>query len=164
MPSRADRRWAPSTTRGPSCAPCVTDRGGQGDEIALWSAGYATARGRAGPERHARMMAGDGSGDHDAGMLTADQLGQLDRTRGERSSTGCFLTFMIHHHKVRSPWFECVVRHGSGRAGEGLPVRLGCVRRPDHRDRPHAEVLAALLSRGAVNDALTFRFLRGLTS
>ena len=95
--------WAPSHGASASLrALCERIVVGQRDEIALASR-WLRARNEPVPETDAShdMMANMGSMDHPMlmpGMLTADQLGQLDRARGAEFDR-LFLTFMIQHHQ-----------------------------------------------------------------
>ena len=98
--------WAPSHGAGESLrALCERIVVGQRDEIALASR-WLRARNEPVPETDASHdmmpnMANMGSMDHPMlmpGMLTADQLGQLDRARGTEFDR-LFLTFMIQHHQ-----------------------------------------------------------------
>ena len=94
--------WAP--TRGASAslrALCERIVVGQRDEIALASR-WLRARNEAVPETDAShdMMTNMQAMDHATlmpGMLTAEQLGQLDRAR-DGEFDRLFLTFMIQHH------------------------------------------------------------------
>jgi len=80
--------------------------------------------------------------------------GMLTRTSW-RSSTGArgkefdrlFLTFMIQHHKGAITMVNALFAR-SGRAGEGLPLRLVMCRRPVYRDPRMQKMLAALLFQG----------------
>src|SRR5881394_734238 len=100
--------WAPSHDAGESLrALCERIVVGQRDEIALASR-WLRARNEPVPETDAAHdmmpnmanMANMASMDHMLmpGMLTADQLGQLDRARGPEFDR-LFLTFMIQHHQ-----------------------------------------------------------------
>ena len=95
--------WAPSHGAGESLrALCERIVVGQRDEIALASR-WLRARNEPVPETDAShdMMPNMPSMDHPMlmpGMLTADQLGQLDRARGTEFDR-LFLTFMIQHHQ-----------------------------------------------------------------
>jgi uncharacterized protein (DUF305 family) len=92
--------WAPSHEASPSIrALCERIVVGQRDEIALMQRWLR--------DRHQTVPDGDAS--HDMmpgmdpssmmpGMLTADQLGRLDRARGPEFDR-LFLTFMIQHHQ-----------------------------------------------------------------
>jgi len=95
--------WAPSHDAGESLrALCERIVVGQRDEIALASR-WLRARNEPVPETDAShdMMPNMAGMDHPMlmpGMLTADQLGQLDRARGTEFDR-LFLTFMIQHHQ-----------------------------------------------------------------
>ena len=92
--------WAPTHGASQSLrALCERIVVGQRDEIALASR-WLRRRNQAVPETDARhdMMPGM---DHQMlmpGMLTAEQLGQLDKARGAEFDR-LFLTFMIQHHQ-----------------------------------------------------------------
>ena len=92
--------WAPSHGASASLrALCERIVVGQRDEIALASRWLVT-RNEPVPETDAShdMMPGMDHGMLMPGMLTADQLGQLDRARGAEFDR-LFLTFMIQHHQ-----------------------------------------------------------------
>jgi len=92
--------WAPSHGASASLrALCERIVVGQRDEIALASR-WLVARNEPVPETDAShdMMPGMDHGMLMPGMLTADQLGQLDRARGTEFDR-LFLTFMIQHHQ-----------------------------------------------------------------
>jgi uncharacterized protein (DUF305 family) len=92
--------WAPSHGASESLrALCERIVVGQRDEIALASR-WLVARNEPVPETDAShdMMPGMDHGMLMPGMLTADQLGQLDRARGTEFDR-LFLTFMIQHHQ-----------------------------------------------------------------
>jgi len=92
--------WAPSHDASQSLrALCERIVVGQRDEIALASR-WLRARHEAVPEvdpAHA-MMPGMDHGTMMPGMLTAEQLAQLDAARGAEFDR-LFLTFMIQHHQ-----------------------------------------------------------------
>jgi uncharacterized protein (DUF305 family) len=92
--------WAPTHDASPSLrALCERIVVGQRDEIALASR-WLRARHEAVPEvdpAHA-MMPGMDQGTLMPGMLTAEQLTQLDAARGTAFDR-LFLTFMIQHHQ-----------------------------------------------------------------
>src|SRR5438876_883649 len=97
-----------------------------------------SARRRSRSQRHTRHDARHGSGADDARDVDGGPAGAAR----PRAGTGVRPPVPDVHDPAppgRDHHGECAVRHGSGRAGEGLPLRVGCVRRPDHRDRPHAE-------------------------
>lgn len=92
--------WASSHGAGPSvrrlCERIVV---GQGDEIELM-ARWLRDRGEAPPDPAHQMEAGTHHG-HVAlmpGMLTPEQLAELDRARGAEFDR-LFLTYMIQHHR-----------------------------------------------------------------
>lgn len=92
--------WAPSHAASASLrALCERIVVGQRDEIALASR-WLVARNEPVPETDAShdMMPGMDHSMRMPGMLTADQLGQLDRARGAEFDR-LFLTFMIQHHQ-----------------------------------------------------------------
>ncbi len=92
--------WAPSHDASPSLrALCERIVGGQGDEIALMQR-WLRDRHEDVPDPGAThaMIPGMDPATMMPGMLTADQLAQLDRARG-REFDRLFLTFMIQHHK-----------------------------------------------------------------
>jgi len=92
--------WAPTHDASPSLrALCERVVVGQGDEIALMQR-WLRDRHEPVPEPSAEhaMMPGMDPARLMPGMLTADQLAQLDRARG-REFDRLFLTFMIQHHQ-----------------------------------------------------------------
>ena len=92
--------WAPSHDASPSLrALCERIVVGQGDEIALMQR-WLRDRHEEVPDPSAThaMMPGMDPAPMMPGMLTADQLAQLDRARG-REFDRLFLTFMIQHHQ-----------------------------------------------------------------
>lgn len=73
---------------------------GQRDEIAIMTR-WLVARGLPVPDSaggHQHSMAGMDHGTHMPGMLTPDQMAQLDAARGAEFDR-LFLTFMIQHHR-----------------------------------------------------------------
>ena len=107
--------WAPTHDAGPSLrALCERIVVGQGDEIALMQRWLR--------DRHEPVP--DVSGEHSAmpgmdqpvmmpGMLTADQLAQLDRARGPEFDR-LFLIFMIQHHKGAITMVNQLFGQGAG--------------------------------------------------
>ena len=92
--------WAPSHDASPSLrALCERIVVGQGDEIALMER-WLRDRHENVPDLNAThaMMPEMDPATMMPGMLTADQLAQLDRARGKQFDR-LFLTFMIQHHK-----------------------------------------------------------------
>jgi uncharacterized protein (DUF305 family) len=92
--------WAPSHEASPSIrALCERIVVGQRDEIALMQR-WLRDRHQTVPDGDAShdMMPGMDSSSMMPGMLTADQLGRLDRARGPEFDR-LFLTFMIQHHQ-----------------------------------------------------------------
>lgn len=91
--------WAPTHGASPAMqALCERIVVGQQDEITLMSRWLRT-RGEPVPDPSAAhaMMPGMDHGTPMPGMLTAEQLAQLDSTRGPAFDR-LFLTFMIQHH------------------------------------------------------------------
>jgi uncharacterized protein (DUF305 family) len=92
--------WAPTHGGSPAIrALCERIVVGQRDEIALMQR-WLRDRHQTVPEGDAShdMMPGMDSSSMMPGMLTAEQLGQLDRARGPEFDR-LFLTFMIQHHQ-----------------------------------------------------------------
>ena len=92
--------WAPTHDASPSLrALCERIVVGQGDEIALMER-WLRDRHENVPDLNAThaMMPEMDPATMMPGMLTADQLAQLDRARGKQFDR-LFLTFMIQHHK-----------------------------------------------------------------
>jgi uncharacterized protein (DUF305 family) len=107
--------WAP--THGASAslrALCERIVVGQRDEIALASR-WLVARNEAVPETDAShdMMPGMDHAMLMPGMLTAEQLGQLDRAR-DGEFDRLFLTFMIQHHQGAITMVNDLFSRGGG--------------------------------------------------
>ena len=107
--------WAPTHDASQSLrALCERIVVGQRDEIALASR-WLRARHEAVPEldpAHA-MMPGMDQGTMMPGMLTAEQLTQLDAARGTQFDR-LFLTFMIQHHQGAITMVNDLFARGGG--------------------------------------------------
>ena len=91
--------WAPSHDASPSLrALCERIVVGQGDEIALMQRWLRDRHEEVPDPSATHPMPGMDPAPMMPGMLTADQLAQLDRARG-REFDRLFLTFMIQHHQ-----------------------------------------------------------------
>ena len=133
--------WAPSHGASASLQTlCERIVVGQNDEIVLMQR-WLRDRGQPVPDPSAphAMMPGMDHGTAMPGMLSAEQLAKLDAARG--ADFDClFLTYMIQHHHGRDHHGRSAVRVAGRHAGRGqLPDRFRRLRRPDHRDRTHAE-------------------------
>ena len=107
--------WAPSHDASPSLrALCDRIVVGQGDEIVLMQR-WLRDRHEAVPDPSAThaMMPGMDPATMMPGMLTADQLAQLDRARG-REFDRLFLTFMIQHHQGAITMVNALFATGAG--------------------------------------------------
>ncbi len=107
--------WAPSHDASPSLrALCERIVVGQGDEIALMQR-WLRDRHEEVPDPSAThaMMPGMDPAPMMPGMLTADQLAQLDRARG-REFDRLFLTFMIQHHQGAIAMVNALFGTGAG--------------------------------------------------
>ena len=75
----------------------------------------------------------------DAGHAQPEELAQLDKARGPEWDR-LFLTFMIRHHEGAIKMVdELFASYGALQDDDVLQVRVGHLRRPDDRDRTHAE-------------------------
>src|SRR5213593_824980 len=107
--------WAPTHDASPSLrALCERIVVGQGDEIALMQR-WLRDRHEEVPDPSAThaMMPGMDPAPMMPGMLTADQLAQLDRARG-REFDRLFLTFMIQHHQGAITMVNALFGTGAG--------------------------------------------------
>jgi uncharacterized protein (DUF305 family) len=118
--------WAPShAARADIRAFCERVVVGQGDEIAIMQT-WLRDRGLPVPaanSTHLRMKMGDM--EHDMlmpGMLTPEELAQLDSARGPRFDR-LFLTFMIRHHEGAITMVEELLA-SSGAAQDDLIIKL----------------------------------------
>jgi uncharacterized protein (DUF305 family) len=118
--------WAPShAARADIRAFCERVVVGQGDEIAIMQT-WLRDRGLPVPaanSTHLRMKMGDM--EHDMlmpGMLTPEELAQLDSARGPRFDR-LFLTFMIRHHQGAITMVEELLA-SSGAAQDDLIIKL----------------------------------------
>ena len=81
------------------------------------------------------------------GMLTAEQMKQLDAARGPEFDR-LFLTFMIQHHRGAVAMVEKLF-HSYGAGQDEMVFKFGIrhERRSDHRDRPDAADVGQMYSR-----------------
>ena len=65
------------------------------------------------------------------GMLSDEEMAQLDKARGDAWDR-LFLKFMIKHHEGALKMVEeLFATHGAAQGDDDLRIRVGCVRRPD---------------------------------
>ena len=135
--------WAPSHGASPSVQTlCARIINAQQDEIVtmqhwLGDRGLPVPEAKPGPMK----MSMNGM-EHDMlmpGMLTDEQMQQLDQARGEEFDR-LFLTFMIQHHQgAVSMVKDLFGTYGAGAGRDRVQVRQRRQRRSVHRDRPHGE-------------------------
>ena len=110
-------RWAPTHDAGPALrALCERIVVGQGDEIRLmqrWLRDRHEPVPDSAPSPMHAMMPGMDSSTVMPGMLTADQLAQLDRARGPEFDR-LFLTYMIQHHRGAITMVNRLFGQGAG--------------------------------------------------
>ena len=114
----------------------------QRDEIALMQT-WLRDRGQAVPAANATHMTMMMDGmEHEMlmpGMLTDDELAQLDKSRGSEFDR-LFLRAMIGHHQGAVTMVDDALRCAGRWTGRsGLQVRVGRLRRSDHGDRANAK-------------------------